>query len=109
VAVLDHATQPITLASPSGPTASAPLTIVTVDAVAATIEMKRRLAARTGSELVDMETFAVAEVAAAAGLPCAAVRVISDDARETLPGERFNPFNDARVRRAARLRLLRAR
>ena len=87
VAVLDNATQPITLAAPSGPTASAPLTIVTVDAVAATIEMKRRLAARTGGELVDMETFAVAEVAAAAGLPCAAVRVISDDARETLPGE----------------------
>jgi len=58
-----------------------------VDAVAATVEMKRRLAARTGGKLVDMETFAVAEVAAAAGLPCAAVRVISDDARETLPGE----------------------
>ena len=87
VAVLDPATQPITLAAPSSPTASAPLTIVTVDAVAATVEMKRSLAARTGGQLVDMETFAVAEVAAEAGLPCLAVRVISDDAHETLPGE----------------------
>ena len=87
VAVLDHASQPITLAAPSGPTASAPLTIVTVDSVAATVEMKRGLAARTGGQLVDMETFAVAEVAAEAGLPCVAVRVISDDAQETLPGE----------------------
>jgi len=87
VAVLDHASQPITLAAPSGPTASAPLTIVTVDAVAATVEMKRSLAARTGGQLVDMETFAVAEVAAEAGLPCLAVRVISDDAHETLPRE----------------------
>jgi nucleoside phosphorylase len=34
-----------------------------------------------------METFAVAEVAAEAGLPCLAVRVISDNAHETLPGE----------------------
>jgi len=87
VAVLDDAAQPITLAAPSGPTASPPLTIVTVDAVAATVEMKQSLAARTGGQLVDMETFAVAEVAAEAGLPCAAVSVIYDDAQETLPGE----------------------
>ncbi len=86
VAVMDHAARRITLAAAPRPH-SEPLTIVTVDAVAATVEMKQSLAARTGSQLVDMETFAVAEVTAAAGLPCAAVRVISDDARETLPGE----------------------
>ena len=84
VAVIDHAVRRIPLAAPRN---AAPLTIVTVDVVATTVEMKRSLAARTGSQLVDMETFAVAEVAAAAGLPCAAVRVISDDAHETLPGE----------------------
>jgi adenosylhomocysteine nucleosidase len=87
MAVMDGATRRITLATPAGPTAPRPLTIVTVDAVAATVEMKRRLAARTGGQLVDMETFGVAEVAAEVGLPCAAVRVISDDAQEALPGE----------------------
>lgn len=64
-----------------------PLTIVTADEVVASVEAKRSLAASTGGHLVDMETFAVAETAAAAGLPCAAVRVISDDASETLPSE----------------------
>lgn len=86
-AVMDEANRRIGLAVPAGPTASSSLTIVTVDAVAATVGMKRSLAARSGGQLVDMETFAVAEIAAAAGLPCAAVRVISDDAHETLPGE----------------------
>lgn len=61
--------------------------IVTVDAVAATAAAKQALAARTGARLVDMETFAVAATAQAAGLPCAAVRVISDEAGETLPAE----------------------
>lgn len=83
----DGTARPLSLATQPGGAASGPLTIVTVDAVAATVEMKRRLAARTGGRLVDMETYAVAEVAAAAGVPCAAVRVISDDAFETLPGE----------------------
>lgn len=86
-AVADGATERIALVAPPSPTASGPLTIVTVDVVAASVTMKQTLAARTSGQLVDMETFAVAEVAAAAGLPCAAVRVISDDAHETLPGE----------------------
>jgi adenosylhomocysteine nucleosidase len=37
--------------------------------------------------LIDMETHAVARVAAAAGLPCHSVRVISDAADESLPPE----------------------
>jgi adenosylhomocysteine nucleosidase len=86
VAVMVHAARRITLAAAPRPH-SKPLAIVTVDAVAATVERKQSLAARSGGQLVDMETFAVAEVAAEAGLPCAAVRVISDDAHETLPGE----------------------
>ena len=73
--------------STTGVSAATPLTIVTTDTIAATTTDKRALAAGTGGHLVDMETFAVAEAATAAGLPCAAVRVISDDARETLPGE----------------------
>jgi len=64
-----------------------PITIVTVDRIVADAASKRTLAAATGAQLVDMETFAVAEVAAAAGLDCAAVRVISDDAGESLPAE----------------------
>ena len=48
---------------------------------------KRDLAAATGADLVDMETYAVATAAHAAGLPCASIRVISDDASQDLPKE----------------------
>lgn len=85
VALADPSGARISLASSRH--GSGGLTIVSVDEVAATVDAKRALAARTGAQLVDMETFAVAEAAAAAGLPCAAVRVISDDATETLPAE----------------------
>ncbi|MFM7242946.1 MAG: hypothetical protein ACKO40_02055 [Planctomycetaceae bacterium] len=68
-------------------TSSGTLTIVSVDAVAATVGAKQALAARTGAHAVDMETHAVASVAARAGLPCHSVRVVSDDAHESLPAE----------------------
>lgn len=61
--------------------------IVTVTEVIATAPAKRRLAADTGARLVDMETHAVATAARAAGLPCAAVRVVSDTAGDELPAE----------------------
>jgi adenosylhomocysteine nucleosidase len=61
--------------------------IVTVTNVIATAPAKRRLAAETGARLVDMETHAVATAARAAGLPCAAVRVVSDTAGDELPAE----------------------
>jgi len=64
-----------------------PLTIVTADEIQSTAAAKRNLAASSGGQLVDMETHAVAAVAAAAGLPCAALRVISDDATQDLPAE----------------------
>jgi len=67
--------------------AAAPLTIVSVDGVVPTVEAKRALAARTGGQAVDMETHAVARVATLAGLACHSVRVVSDDARESLPAE----------------------
>lgn len=61
--------------------------IVSVAAVVTTVAAKRDLAAATGASLVDMETYAVAAAAAAAGLPCGSIRVISDDATHDLPRE----------------------
>lgn len=71
----------------SAATTSTPLTIVSVAAVAATVEAKRALSARTGAHAVDMETHAVAMAAAEARLPCLAIRVVSDDADQALPRE----------------------
>ena len=62
-------------------------TIVTVERVAATVEAKRRLHEQTGGQFVDMETHAVARVAASAGLACGCVRVVSDDTSQELPRE----------------------
>jgi len=84
-AVRDGDATPVALAC-LGPTA-APLTIVSVDTIVATVDAKRALATGTGGQAVDMETHAVARVAALAGLPCHSVRVISDDAHESLPAE----------------------
>jgi adenosylhomocysteine nucleosidase len=63
------------------------LTIVSVDTVVTTAAAKRELAVATGASLVDMETYAVATAARAAGLPCVSIRVISDDASQDLPTE----------------------
>lgn len=63
------------------------LAIVSVDRVVTTAAAKRDLAAATGAAVVDMETHAVAMAARDAGLPCAAIRVISDDASQDLPRE----------------------
>jgi adenosylhomocysteine nucleosidase len=63
------------------------LTIVSVDTVVTTAAAKRELAVATGASLVDMETYAVATAARAAGLPCVSIRVISDDASQDLPKE----------------------
>lgn len=63
------------------------LTIVSVDQVVTTASAKRELAAASGASLVDMETYAVATVAQAAGLACISIRVVSDDASQDLPKE----------------------
>lgn len=76
---------PLALTEPQG--SAAGLTIVSVDRVVATVAAKRDLAAATGAALVDMETHAVAAAARDAGLPCAGIRVISDDASQDLPRE----------------------
>jgi len=77
--------------SPIGPSStgiqSSDLAIVSVDHVVATAAAKRALAAASGASLVDMETYAVATVAQAAGLACVSIRVISDDSSQELPRE----------------------
>lgn len=70
----------------AGGAAAEPL-VVSVTEVVATVAAKQALAARTGAAIVDMETHVIAKVAATAGLPCLGVRVVSDDASQTLPAE----------------------
>jgi len=72
---------------PSSAAAVTGATIVSVGDVVASSAAKQLLAAATGASLVDMETYAVAEVAHAARIPCAAVRVVSDTAGQELPRE----------------------
>ncbi|HWK34914.1 phosphorylase [Sphingomonas sp.] len=55
------------------------------DAIVATAEAKRVLAARTGAIAVDMESHITARVARERGLPFGVVRAISDAADEDLP------------------------
>lgn len=69
------------------PTNGRDLTLVTADRILTTPAEKAGLHAASGADAVDMETFAVAEVAAAEGLPCGSLRVISDDSGQTLPRE----------------------
>lgn len=59
--------------------------LVQAPAVVRTPEDKAQLHATTGADAVDMESAAVAEVAAAAELPFLAVRVVSDAAQTTIP------------------------
>lgn len=55
--------------------------------VVATPEAKARLAETSGAEAVDMESAAIAAAAAAAGLPCIALRVIADGPGDALPDD----------------------
>jgi len=63
------------------------LRLVTACRVLRTPAEKRALHESSGADLVDMETHAIASVAATAGVPCTAIRVISDDAHHELPRE----------------------
>lgn len=54
--------------------------------VATTVGQKRELFDLTGAAAVDMESFAVAEIAAERGLPFTALRVVADTADDALPG-----------------------
>ena len=65
-----------------GPT---PHSVLGADSIAADPAGKQRLFARTGAAAVDLESGAVARVAAAHGLPFAALRAICDPAGRALP------------------------
>lgn len=61
--------------------------LVTVDRIARTVADKAALRDRTGADVVDMETFAVAELCGARDLHFLSIRVISDEAGVDLPPE----------------------
>jgi len=73
-------------------TASIPnkLTLLTVNDVAETPEQKRHLYKQTGAELIDMETFAVAEVCRTREIPFLSIRVILDAADDKIPKDIVN-------------------
>ena len=85
--VLAAGQAPRSLAAAEVPGATAVGGIVTVDRVVTTAGAKRALREATGAALVDMETYAVAGVAQAAGVPCFSVRVVSDAADDEIPGD----------------------
>ena len=59
--------------------------MLAADAVIASAADKRRLWRTTGAAAVDLESGAVAEVAAAAGIPFAVLRAVCDPAARELP------------------------
>jgi adenosylhomocysteine nucleosidase len=61
------------------------LTLLTVNDVVESPEQKRKLFEQTGAELVDMETFAVAEVCRLREVPFLSIRVILDAAEDRIP------------------------
>jgi len=61
------------------------LTLLTVNEVVELPEQKRNLYKKTGAELVDMETFAVAEVCRRREIPFLSIRVILDTAEDQIP------------------------
>lgn len=81
----DH--DPIALAVARTMARAEQFTILTVDHVICTPADKRSLAAATGADLIDMETWGVAQVAHDAGLECVGLRVVSDAVAEELPRE----------------------
>ena len=61
------------------------LTLITVNNVVELPEQKRILNEQTGAEIVDMETFAIAEVCRIREIPFLSIRVIFDAANDQIP------------------------
>lgn len=70
---------------PSQPCRLPSAVLISVAQAAGTVAEKAELRDRTGADLVDMETWAVAAVAAELGVPWLGLRAVSDSARDTLP------------------------
>jgi hypothetical protein len=62
-------------------------TLLSVAAVLASPLAKRTAAESCGAAAVDMESAAIAAVAADAGIPCVAVRVVADASTDSLPDD----------------------
>ena len=62
-------------------------TLVTVNDVVETPVQKRALRERTGAEIVDMETFAIAEVCRVRNVPFSSFRVVFDTESDQIPGD----------------------
>ena len=77
--------------------------IAGTDSPLAGVAAKAALAASSGAAAVDMESHAVARIAAAAGLPVAAVRVIADPADRALPSSLLSAFSTEGGPRASQL------
>jgi adenosylhomocysteine nucleosidase len=77
-----HATDPTLSRLLGGPT---PHLMLGADAVVASAADKRRLREQTGAAAVDLESGAVARVAASHGIPFAVLRAICDPADRVLP------------------------
>lgn len=69
-------------------------TILTVSHIVASPEDKRRLFEQRRAAAVDMESFAVAQVAAERRVPLTVIRAISDPADEALPAESLHWITD---------------
>lgn len=76
-----------------------------LDRVVVSAEEKRRLRRESGAAVVDMESGAVAAVAAVAGVPFAVVRAICDPAHRTLPPAALVALDTAGRLLSARLAL----
>jgi adenosylhomocysteine nucleosidase len=85
-------------------------TLLTVDAVVSTAELKARLWMETGALACDMESVPIVEWARARGLPAAVVRGVSDTSRRGVPADLaavVEPDGRVRTTRAVRVVLSR--
>lgn len=73
------------------------LGLLTTDFVVASPKQKLELGKATGAEIVDMETFAVADVCRRREIPFLAARIILDTAEEQLPGDVQRILKNAEV------------
>jgi nucleoside phosphorylase len=71
--------------------------LLSLNRVAVTAAEKRKLAERSGAEVVEMEAAGVAAAARAVRVPFYCLRVVSDEAEEDLPLD-FNDYRDAEGR-----------